>query len=97
MRLLIITLLGLTICASLTVAQMLEPFELDSDFPTTPMLRTHSARGLPAPGKKGVMLMNRIGPSTSTLYIASADGSNERQLLNNSRYKYHASFFLDKK
>ena len=34
-----------------------------------------------APGKKGVMLMNRIGPSTSELYIADADGGNERKLL----------------
>jgi Tol biopolymer transport system component len=32
-------------------------------------------------GKKGVMLMNRIAPSTSALYISDIDGSNERQLL----------------
>lgn len=31
-------------------------------------------------GKKGVMLMNRIGPSSSTLYISDIDGSHERPL-----------------
>jgi hypothetical protein len=72
-----------------------EALELQSDFPTMPLLRAHSSRGLPAPGKKGVMLMNRIGPSSSTLYVSNADGSNERQLLNNSVYEYHASFSAD--
>ncbi|HEY3868793.1 MAG TPA: hypothetical protein VGM10_10610 [Actinocrinis sp.] len=33
------------------------------------------------PGKKGVMLMNRIAPKTSTLYISDIDGSNERMLI----------------
>jgi Tol biopolymer transport system component len=50
-----------------------------------------------APGKKGVMLMNRIGPSQSELYIANADGSNERKLLQTSRYEYHAAFSPDGK
>ena len=31
--------------------------------------------------KKGVMLMNRIGPSASELYIANSDGTGERKLL----------------
>ena len=48
-----------------------------------------------APGKKGVMLMNRIGPSTSELYIADADGANERKLLAASTFEYHASFSPD--
>lgn len=49
-----------------------------------------------APGKKGVMLMNRIGPSMSDLYIADADGSNERKLLGAaSRFEYHAAFSGD--
>lgn len=42
------------------------------------------------------MLMERMSPSTSQLYIADADGSNERLLLrNNSLYDYHASFSAD--
>ena len=58
----------------------------------------HSARGLPAIGKKGVMLMNRIAPSTSSLYIANTDGTNERQLFNGSTtYDYHANFSPDGK
>ncbi len=48
-----------------------------------------------APAKKGVMLMNRIGPSVSELYIANADGSNERKLLSDSVFEYHSSFSAD--
>ncbi|MFG2659158.1 hypothetical protein [Streptomyces sp. NPDC048425] len=50
-----------------------------------------------AEGKKGVMLMNRIAPSSSTLYIANADGSNERQLLQSASLGRHASFSADGK
>lgn len=50
-----------------------------------------------ASGKKGVMLMNRIGPSSSTLYIADADGSNERKLLASAAYDRHAAFSADGK
>jgi Tol biopolymer transport system component len=48
-----------------------------------------------AAGKKGVMLMNRIGPSASTLYIADADGTNERKLLQNAAFDHHATFSAD--
>ena len=48
-----------------------------------------------SPGRKGVMLMNRIGPSASTLYIANSDGSDERPLLAASGMDYHASFSPD--
>jgi Tol biopolymer transport system component len=48
-----------------------------------------------ASGKKGVMLMNRIGPSASTLYISDADGSNERVLLQDAAFDYHAGFSAD--
>ncbi|MBV7538706.1 hypothetical protein KW842_23300 [Duganella sp. sic0402] len=41
--------------------------------------------------KKGVMLMNRIAPSISDLYIANLDGSNERKLLADSAFDYNAS------
>ncbi|KAF2241033.1 TolB, C-terminal domain-containing protein [Trematosphaeria pertusa] len=69
---------------------------LQNSFDTA--LDAHQARSLGqrAPGKKGVFLMNRIGPSTSELYIADADGSNERKFLSNSsRFEYHASFSPD--
>ncbi len=53
---------------------------------------------LTAPAKKkGVMLMNRIGPSASELYIANADGTNERRLLAASGFDYHASYSADGK
>ncbi|CAG7918141.1 unnamed protein product [Penicillium olsonii] len=49
----------------------------------------------PAVEKKGLFLMNRIGPGTSELYIANADGSNEHPLLKDPMYEYHASFSPD--
>jgi Tol biopolymer transport system component len=43
-----------------------------------------------------VMLMNRIGPSKMSVYIANADGSNERRLLPDSTgLDYDASFSPD--
>jgi Tol biopolymer transport system component len=48
-------------------------------------------------GTKGVMLMNRIGPSASELYIANSDGSDERKLLAESVFDYHASYSADGK
>ncbi|MER5754993.1 hypothetical protein [Streptomyces sp. NPDC002088] len=48
-----------------------------------------------ADGKKGVMLLNRIGPSASDLYISDIDGSNERKLLANPGFDYHAAFAAD--
>ncbi len=52
-----------------------------------PLQRTH--------GQTGVMLMNRIGPSTSTLHVANADGSGERRLLADPGFDYHASWSHD--
>ncbi len=46
-------------------------------------------------GNKGVMLMNRIAPSSSDLYISNADGSGERKLLDTSGLDYNASFASD--
>jgi Tol biopolymer transport system component len=51
----------------------------------------------PGAGKKGVMLMNRIGPSASELYIANPDGTDERKLLAQSVFDYHASYSADGK
>jgi hypothetical protein len=49
-----------------------------------------------AQGKQGVFFMNRIAPGTSELYIANADGSDERKLLgNSSNFDYHAAFSSD--
>ena len=50
-----------------------------------------------APARE-VMLMNRISPSTMTLFIANADGSGERRLLPDSAgLDYDASFSADGK
>ncbi|KAF3767261.1 tricorn protease N-terminal domain-containing protein [Cryphonectria parasitica EP155] len=50
----------------------------------------------PIEGKKGILYMNRNSPVSSQLYIANADGSNERLLLgNNSVYEYHAQWSPD--
>ena len=50
-----------------------------------------------AQGKKGTMLMNRIAPSVSELYIANLDGSGERKLLADSAFEYNASLSRDGK
>ncbi len=46
---------------------------------------------------KEVMLMNRIGPSSSELYIANADGTAERKFFAASSFDYHASYSTDGK
>ena len=51
---------------------------------------------IPAFGKN-VMLMNRIGPSASELYVANADGSAEHKLLQGDSFDYHASYSSDGK
>ncbi|WP_250502493.1 hypothetical protein [Caballeronia sp. AZ7_KS35] len=48
-----------------------------------------------ANGKSGTMLLNRVGPVTSELYVANADGSDERKLLPTPGFDYHASFSKD--
>ena len=53
------------------------------------------ALGQRAAAQKGVMLMNRIGPSALTLYVANADGSDEHPLLPTSGFDYHASYSTD--
>src|SRR5450755_134405 len=47
--------------------------------------------------KKSVMLMNRIGPSSSDLYLANADGSEERKFLSDPHFDYHPTFSADGK
>jgi Tol biopolymer transport system component len=46
---------------------------------------------------KKVMLMNRIGPSASELFVANADGTNEHRLFQKSGFDYHASYSADGK
>src|SRR5260370_15079858 len=48
-------------------------------------------------GRKQTMLMNRLGPSQMTLYIANADGSGERQLFAVSGFDYNPTFSQDGK
>ena len=44
---------------------------------------------------KGRFMMNRIAPGTSELYVANVDGTNERPLLSDPGYEYHATFSPD--
>ena len=46
---------------------------------------------------KEKILLHRIGPSDSTLFIAKTDGSGERPLLSSSGLDYNASFSADGK
>ncbi len=43
----------------------------------------------------GPLLLNRIGPSASQIFIANADGSNERKLIDSGTLDYNASFSAD--
>jgi len=46
--------------------------------------------------RQGALLLNRIGPSASQLFIANADGSNERKLMDaGGGLDYNASFSAD--
>lgn len=48
-------------------------------------------------GAQNVMLMNRIGPSASDLYVANADGTGEHRLLTATGFDYHAGYSVDGK
>jgi Tol biopolymer transport system component len=63
--------------------------------PSAILLASNAPAALAWGRKKGVMLMNRIGPSASELFIANADGTDERELLQNPVFDYHASFSAD--
>lgn len=89
MRLSIVFLLGLA--TGLTIAAEC-PYMKHVDKRDVAAQSPHSVR---IPGKKDVVLMNRIGPSTSTLYVANTDGSDERQFFNRSTFDYHAAFSPD--
>src|SRR5260370_16571162 len=52
---------------------------------------------IPALCAKERILLHRIGPSQSTLFIAKTDGSDERPLLPSSGFDYNASFSADGK
>jgi Tol biopolymer transport system component len=65
--------------------------------PAAILAAQHASKALAQSRKKGVMLMNRIGPSASELYIANADGTDERKLLQGSVFEYNASFSADGK
>jgi Tol biopolymer transport system component len=60
--------------------------------PAALLVAQHGPASLAQGRKKGVMLMNRIAPSVSVLYIANTDGSNERKLLADSKFEYNVSF-----
>jgi Tol biopolymer transport system component len=48
-----------------------------------------------APKQKGVFLLNRIGPVASQVFVAQADGSGERKLIDSGTLDYNASFSAD--
>jgi Tol biopolymer transport system component len=44
---------------------------------------------------KGTLLLDRVGPVTSELYVSNADGINEHRLIQTDGFDYHASFSND--
>ena len=63
--------------------------------PTAALLARGAIAAPAKPGVKGVMLMNRIGPSSSQLFIANVDGSSERPFLADPQFDYNAAFSRD--
>jgi Tol biopolymer transport system component len=61
---------------------------------STPPPHAHVPHDAPR-SKKGIFYMNRIAPGTSELYIANVDGTDERPLLSDPIYEYHATFSPD--
>ncbi|OGE52498.1 hypothetical protein PENARI_c010G06662 [Penicillium arizonense] len=86
-------LLGLALPTALALCPYAEQVKVDKL--NTPPPHPHTPRDLPSSDKKGIFYMNRIAPGTSELYVANVDGSNERPLLSNSIYEYHATFSPD--
>lgn len=84
--------LAVALGSALVTARTAPRLNLNNEFG---MMDTRQASSMSAPDKKGVMFMNRIGPSASELYVADVDGSNERKLLQDSHFEYHASFSPD--
>ncbi|CAG7926288.1 unnamed protein product [Penicillium olsonii] len=87
-----IALLALAVSETWALCPYAEKMALEkkSSVPHSP-----APREAPSPGKKGIFYMNRIAPGTSELYVANLDGTNERPLLSNPIYEYHASFSPD--
>ena len=44
---------------------------------------------------RGTMLLNRVGPTMSELYVANADGSGEHKLIATPGFDYHAAYSPD--
>ncbi|KLU20724.1 hypothetical protein EOS_40055 [Caballeronia mineralivorans PML1(12)] len=44
---------------------------------------------------KGTLLLDRVGPVTSELYVSNADGTDEHRLISTDGFDYHASFSKD--
>jgi Tol biopolymer transport system component len=58
-------------------------------------MASHSVLRGQAQPKKSVLLMERIAPTSSDLYVANADGTGERKFLAAVDFDYHASFSSD--
>ncbi|MCC2957539.1 hypothetical protein LK542_18125 [Massilia sp. IC2-477] len=78
------------------VLRLLGSATVMTQLPMTGAARAQGAATTTA-SKKGTMLMNRIAPSVSELYIANLDGSNERKLLADTAFEYNASLSKDGK
>ncbi|KAJ5614985.1 hypothetical protein N7537_000099 [Penicillium hordei] len=87
-----VALLGLTLPSALALCPYAERMNLEKKS-TTPS-HVHAPRKAPS-DKKGIFYMNRIAPGTSELYVANVDGTEERPLLSNPIYEYHATFSPD--
>ncbi|KAL5355603.1 hypothetical protein BJX96DRAFT_141542 [Aspergillus floccosus] len=95
MRPVVLPLLGLLASPALAGCPYARQLGIDTDNTRFPRA-SHAARSEPKSNHtKGIFLMNRIAPSTSELYIANVDGTNEHPLLSDPIFEYHAEFSPD--
>ncbi|KAL4894857.1 hypothetical protein BDV59DRAFT_164960 [Aspergillus ambiguus] len=95
----IVPLLGLLATPALAGCPYARQLGIETDAHLSNQAR-HAVRSEPKSNTKGVFLMNRIAPGSSELFIANADGSNERPLLSNKTgagpiFEYHGSWSPD--
>ncbi|GFE79459.1 hypothetical protein GCM10011487_14590 [Steroidobacter agaridevorans] len=80
------------VAVTLFAAQAYGPAALAEDADTWNLVPAAVTQG---GGVRGSILLNRIGPTKSDLYIANADGTGETPLFATSQMDYHASYSKD--
>ncbi|KAJ5970251.1 uncharacterized protein N7479_000169 [Penicillium vulpinum] len=87
-----IALLGVALPQALALCPYAEQINVEKKSTPPPSHMNLPRKASSSSNKKGIFYMNRIAPGTSELYIANTDGTDERPLLSNPIFEYHADF-----